>query len=451
MQRKRTSATAGRQGHVCAGVIPSLFPETASAAGAPGETRRPPQRPRGGVLAATGGPEGRSRRRPPEPILGPSAWSRGPDRWWESLDAPSDDFAAADGTPGELSEADRRGLASSLILIQECKSRTEGGESLVKVLPGEELNAKIFREQMYRKTAAGIAAALPWDEMKLRGRLRECGGYMMFREWLEAGKVSLRSAVFCNRVRLCPGCAHWSAVRTVADWVPKFERLLREGDLVPLLMTFTVRDGDDLGERLQVLRNGLRLVGRRVSDARRGKGKTWFAGIVGAVARIEIKRGKNSGQWHPHAHALVLRERRERFPLAGMQAEWRELVGRGNLNVKLAYSARAIIAGQDPDPVRLHADLAEVIKYAMKFGDMAPADVVQAWKVIHGQRLAYSLGACYGMKEQAAGPDRGEFSGEWRDWSCRFNAADGRYDVALVGQGVREMADSMDAAGVVSA
>lgn len=359
------------------------------------------------------------------------------DRWWECLEPPGDDFESSHGLEAPLALGDRRSLCSSLILIQECKSRADGGWSDVNRLPGEDLQKKLSREQMYRQTAARICDELPWHQMKIRGRLRDCGGYMMFREWLDTGIVSLRAATFCNRTRLCPGCAHWSAVRTVVKWVPKFENLLCRGDLVPLLVTFTIRDGDDLAERLTVLRSGLSAVGKRVREARRGNSKSAFSGVVGAVARIEVKRGKNSGQWHPHAHALVLRERLRMFPLSDMQAEWRSLVGRGNLNVRLAYSARSMIESGVVDQVRLHADLAEVIKYTMKFGEMSPADVVEAWQVIHGKRMAFSLGACYGMKEQPAAPDQDELSGEWRDWSCRYNHVEGRYYVSCSGEGLR--------------
>jgi hypothetical protein len=61
------------------------------------------------------------------------------------------------------------------------------------------------------------------------------------------------------------------------------------------LVTLTVRNGDDLAERFRHLHSGSENCG----CANRGRGSV-LDGVVGAVWSYEVKRGQNSGDWHPH-------------------------------------------------------------------------------------------------------------------------------------------------------
>lgn len=71
------------------------------------------------------------------------------------------------------------------------------------------------------------------------------------------------------------------------------------------LVTATIRPRETLRDGLNHLAGAwkkFRLMGQRRGDARsRGE----FGKVVGAIAKIEIKRGAGSGKWHPHIHALI--------------------------------------------------------------------------------------------------------------------------------------------------
>lgn len=69
-------------------------------------------------------------------------------------------------------------------------------------------------------------------------------------------------------------------------------------------MTLTVKNGDDLAERFKHLHGAQRELWKR---RQRGRGSV-LDGVVGAVWSYEVKRGDNSGQWHPHLHMIALAE-----------------------------------------------------------------------------------------------------------------------------------------------
>ena len=69
-------------------------------------------------------------------------------------------------------------------------------------------------------------------------------------------------------------------------------------------MTLTVKDGSKLPKRWAHLHRSFVALNKR----RSGKGSgssTWTSARAGG-ASYEIKRGENSGFWHPHLHAIVL-------------------------------------------------------------------------------------------------------------------------------------------------
>jgi hypothetical protein len=91
-------------------------------------------------------------------------------------------------------------------------------------------------------------------------------------------------------------------------------------------VTLTVRNGDDLAERFRHLHSGQRELWMR---KHRGRGSV-LDGVVGAVWSYEVKRGQNSGDWHPHLHMIALAEvepsqerlSREWYDITGIASWW---------------------------------------------------------------------------------------------------------------------------------
>jgi hypothetical protein len=67
----------------------------------------------------------------------------------------------------------------------------------------------------------------------------------------------------------------------------------------------TIRDGPELGERIDKLKKSIRSF-VRAGQRRAGQRSRGEWGKVGAAfSSMEVKRGENSEEWHVHAHALV--------------------------------------------------------------------------------------------------------------------------------------------------
>lgn len=71
------------------------------------------------------------------------------------------------------------------------------------------------------------------------------------------------------------------------------------------MFTMTIRDGENLVERLDFLRESWR---RFTNGDREGRRK-YKERMVGGFRTIEIKIGSGSGKWHPHIHGIYLSPR----------------------------------------------------------------------------------------------------------------------------------------------
>lgn len=252
----------------------------------------------------------------------------------------------------------------------------------------EALPKRVDRYGKAKNTALDIAkymADLPQSQGwgKLAKRVASCGSYLWFRHYYTVDQVKLHAADFCGKHLLCPLCAIRRGAKYLAAYLERFE-LLRASrpSLRPFLVTLTVKDGEDLGERFGHLHKAQRELWKR---KHRGRGSV-LAGVEGAVWSYEVKRGKGSGLWHPHLHMIALAEvqpDQER-----LSAEWREITGDSYI-----VDVRPI---DQEDPA---SGFVEVFKYAVKFSDQGPEDTVAAYLELKGKRLLASAGCFRGVPE----------------------------------------------------
>lgn len=122
--------------------------------------------------------------------------------------------------------------------------------------------------------------------------------------------MSVAAANYCRQHTVCPLCADRMQSRRRA----KFDQSIREqsaavaaGTRYAYMITYTIADGPDLGERLEHLKESKKAF-RKMGQRRRGiyKRSGGEAGKIAAgIGTIEIKRGKDSHEWHAHSHDLV--------------------------------------------------------------------------------------------------------------------------------------------------
>ncbi len=213
----------------------------------------------------------------------------------------------------------------------------------------------------------GIAAAR--QEAK---KLFQCGRTVLLAD-CGNGDVRIMSGVFCHGWRMCDACAALRRRELVRKYAPAFRALLRAAPSLKMAMvTLTVRNGPDLQDRVShLLRSWGRLLGRRADARCRGRGQTQWAKVSAGLANVEIKRGQNSGGWHPHLHALVLHT--GALDDAMLSDEWADITG----------DSYQIEVTSFPCPRRIDEDILDsVIKRVLHYTvDLKVLTPIDAWEV----------------------------------------------------------------------
>lgn len=234
--------------------------------------------------------------------------------------------------------------------------------------------------------AKGAFLSKDQREMKrVYRKLDTCGDLLVFKEYL-SGETRLSGGCYCQQARICQFCALRTGGRLLRRLFERCNAVISQrSDLRVFLVTLTVRNGQDLQERLQHLKEGLRKQVSRANKRRNlNKGKrTIFENFEAWYRTIEIKRGKNSGLWHPHAHMIVFTE--DKPNASDLSMEWKEVTG---------DSYVVDVAEIDTqDEAMLLGGLMEVCKYLAKFDELDPAS---RWKVYTSTKRKH-LRQSYGL------------------------------------------------------
>jgi hypothetical protein len=148
-----------------------------------------------------------------------------------------------------------------------------------------------------------------------------------------------------------------------------------------------------------------------------GRGKrTIFESILGSFQTVEIKRGKNSGLWHPHTHMVAFCDS---MPCQyEASREWQEITGDSYV-----VDVRKIRAENEQE---LLDALCEVCAYLTKFSEMDPMDAWHVREVTRRKHLRQAYGTFRFSKEELEeieSQDDPELDGPYVDmfyeWSAR--------------------------------
>lgn len=225
---------------------------------------------------------------------------------------------------------------------------------------------------------------------KSRVRLGDCGNYLLFRNYFTVGQLTLHAACFCKQHLICPLCAIRRGSKTLCAYLERFEIIRAERpELAPWMITFTVKNGPDLAERMKHLKGSFqRLQDRRRSFNKGLRGASWteFVRVEGAVGSYEVTNQRRGQHWHPHIHMVAMcATGPQQQPL---RDEWERITGDSFM-----VDVRPFLAGQDPA-----LGFMEVLKYAVKFGSLSIPDNWEAAQVLAGSRLLFSLGVFRGVQ-----------------------------------------------------
>lgn len=221
-------------------------------------------------------------------------------------------------------------------------------------------------------------------EVKLSAKLEGCGSHLLFRHYYTVDKVRLHAAYFCKKHLICPLCAIRRGAKMVKSYMDRLQVILADRPtLKPYLVTLTVKDGADLGERFKHLTRSVQLLHkarvtpRMYSEACKADAAVWS---------YEFKRGKNSGLWHPHVHAVWLCETPP--DQQALSDQWKAITGDSFIvDVRPFHEGQDVVNG-----------FLEVFKYAVKFSDLPLEDNWHGYQQLAGKRLIASFGLFRGVE-----------------------------------------------------
>lgn len=238
-------------------------------------------------------------------------------------------------------------------------------------------NALQFRDFLVRE-----------QEQELADALGNCGNYAVFRDYFTIGQIRLSRVCTCKKHLICALCAIRRGAKALRVYLARVTALMAaDSALRPYLVTLTVRNGPDLGERVRHLAEKLRTYHKR-RQGKRGSGE-----VLKAKSAVWSYEFTNKGKgWHPHVHAVWLcHEAPDAFKLS---EEWRQLTGDSYIvDVRPMDMA---------DPV---GGFCEVFKYALKFADLPDQERLTAYRTLKGRRLQDSFGDLRGLDVEPSDED----------------------------------------------
>lgn len=226
--------------------------------------------------------------------------------------------------------------------------------------------------------------------LKAATKLKGCGQFLLFRNYYTINQIKLEKAHYCAQHLLCPMCAGVRAARSMKRYLDRIQELMRQNPrLKPVLITFTVKNGEDLDERFNHLIRSFRKLLDRYRDYRKkGRGFNQFCKIDGAFYTTEYTYNDKTKQWHPHIHIFALLN--EWIDQEELAETWHEIT----LD-SYVVDIRRVKKTKEHGYAKA---VAEVCKYALKFSDLSLENTWEAFLTLKGKRLTGSFGSMYGVK-----------------------------------------------------
>ena len=136
-------------------------------------------------------------------------------------------------------------------------------------------------------------------------QLQTCGHYHY---WIDCQKCKTSEFVGFSscKNRYCLPCARKKSLIWLSKLAPAIIDQQKNGKSVSH-MVLTIRNTNDLKDGLLKINSSYRNISH--SNYYRNE---WKRRFPGGVRTIEVKRGKNSGKWHPHLHLLVIKDKPEK-------------------------------------------------------------------------------------------------------------------------------------------
>ena len=212
--------------------------------------------------------------------------------------------------------------------------------------------------------------------------LKECRTYASLRRDFATGDVMVFGDSCRNR--WCPMCSGQKAA-----YAKDQTKLYIESLKSPKMLTLTLRHNvNDLKSQIEFLQERFRSLRSRAY---------WRRNVFGGIWFLQVKRGKNSGCWHPHLHILLDGNRMEHGTLSDL---WNQVTyGSPILDIRYLRDQEAAV-----DYVARYTSRPAMLK------ESPLADRVEIIEALFGKRLCGTFG---NAKAVTLTPPKVEATGEW--------------------------------------
>jgi hypothetical protein len=227
--------------------------------------------------------------------------------------------------------------------------------------------------------------------------LSSCASWLKFHHYYQIDDTRLAAAWTCKRHLLCPFCAARRASKTVERYVERLEIIAKQNPTLKLAhLVLTVKNGDDLGERMDHLQNAWKRLQQKRRNAAKGMASTEMTKVAGAFFSYEVTNKGNG--WHPHLHAVVLLT--DWIDRDALVAEWKAITGDSQILwiERIGKGLGTLLDAAGNLNTKVAGAFVEVAKYAVKFSDLTTAKNWEAFQVLRGKRLQGTFGAFRGVQ-----------------------------------------------------
>lgn len=321
----------------------------------------------------------------------------------------------------------RRNERGNPLSVDCLAAETERGSDSIQALPKRlSRYAKAHDRALAMSDYIRSVQHLKCDGEKVAYELQQCGSYLVFRQYFTRDIARLVAARTCKKHLLCPFCAIRRGAKMYARYIERIGQVLQENPhLKPWMVTFTIKNAPDLGERYSHLHKSVKAMNKNRTRGDRGHEIMKAQGLVWSY---EFKRGAGSGLWHPHMHGIWLCS--SPLDVQKLQSEWHQITGDSFIVEAHPMYGEAVDA------------CAEVFKYAVKFQDLPLPDNLKAFEVLSGKRLVRSAGLLWGVEVPESALDDELDDPYWVDVAYRYFASSGYNYCGIAGQseGIKDVA-----------
>lgn len=277
---------------------------------------------------------------------------------------------------------------------------------------------KMFR-QLHKdneKTVEALERAAVFDANVLTeaDKIMSCGDIVNTVQCDDCGTNHFKSFVRCKS-KFCSLCQKVKSGLWTAHLVDWLRQWLRQGNYV-VFLNLTIKDTDTLEEGLKQLEGAWRLMTNKYR-------KVFLSYFPGGFKSIEVKTGKNSGQWHPHIHALVLKDRYSK-DTDFLHYVWPKCVAdMGGEAVNIKILPLKMSPGQDKEDfeVELAKNVKEVCKYITKFDweKEKSERVAEMYEALRGKRQYAVWGALQHVRHEVDADLNTKSDAEVKEFVCQ--------------------------------